>query len=45
MQDETPSLYEALEKVLLGCLGQQQDYDRVFYRTFLSLFVEQHQSN
>lgn len=45
MQDETPSLYEALEKVLLGCLGQQQDYGRGFYRICLALFVKQHQSN
>ena len=47
MQDEneTPSLYEALEKVILGCLGKQQDYGKAFYRTCLALFVKQHQSN
>ncbi len=47
MQDEneTPSLYEALEKVILGCLGKQQDYDKAFYRTCLRLFIKEHQSN
>ncbi len=44
MQEES-NLYDALGKVLLGILGKQQDYDKTFYRTCLSLFIKQHQSN